>query len=226
MQVIALQGVDLEKLTLKIDSSWRTPASDYCAATCGLVEITKHKERRGTYRMEGVAGYVYWENVTPVTITQIEIDGKVWMTDEPINWLGMQELAKHSTGKVLCGGLGLGLIVHALVKNEEVTEIHIAETSAHVLTLMSSIFRELHRKIIVCNCSVFDYPFLDTFDTAILDIWVGKPTAKMASEMSSASMLLKFGCGIKRVFVWGHCSKELNPAVNQRTRQLMRSAGI
>jgi 16S rRNA A1518/A1519 N6-dimethyltransferase RsmA/KsgA/DIM1 with predicted DNA glycosylase/AP lyase activity len=58
------------------------------------------------------------------------------MVDDPLHWLGMQDLASAMTGKVLIAGLGLGLVLQALRDNHEVTEIHVIERNKDVIGLM------------------------------------------------------------------------------------------
>ena len=51
------------------------------------------------------------------------------MVDDPPNYRAMEIYAEAAKGKVLCAGLGLGLIQHELAKNKEVTQVVTVERS-------------------------------------------------------------------------------------------------
>lgn len=211
------RDTELNKYILRVDS-WRTPASDYHEAHYASAAIVKHKQRRGFYWMEGVGGYVFWVNVNPITITELQINGKCWMTDEPINWIGMQKLAEHSHGNVLCGGLGLGLIVHALSKNKKVVKIRVAEINEDVIKLISPMLSR-NPNLEIELVDIYEYPGVDEFDTIILDMWVGKGSPKIAAEMMSAFIYFKAINPKADVFIWGHGSSTYNPSVGRAARK-------
>lgn len=207
----------MEKYTLCIDASWHTPVSDYPQKRIGTAELVREKVKRNHYRMEGVDGYVYYRVTQPIHITVLKIKGQCWMTDEPINWIGMQKLAEHSRGRVLCGGLGLGMIVHALVKNPNVTEIKVAEINKDVKELISPLLPK-DQRIKVQNCDVYKVPNPEKYDTIILDLWVGKGSQLTAMQMYSAFAHFKAFNENNQVFIWGTGDAEINPAVNKEIR--------
>jgi len=207
----------LEPYILRVDSSWKTPASDYPLKRIGSAEIIRKRQRRNYYRMEGVGGYIFYQVTQPIQNTMLTINGEVVMTDEPINWIGMQRLAEHSCGRVLCGGLGLGLIVHALHKNPKVSRIHVLEINQDVIDLVKPFLFGLNKAHIykgdIFHCAHGDY------DTVILDLWVGKGTPKIAHEMLTALAIFKTRFPKANVFIWGHGSSEINPAVDREVRR-------
>ena len=73
--------------------------------------------------MEGVSGYEFFELLKDIVVTELRINNEVVMVDDPMHWIGMQRLAEACEGKVLIGGLGLGLILHHFINNKKVTSI-------------------------------------------------------------------------------------------------------
>jgi len=207
----------IEEFVLRIDS-WHTPASDYPLKRIGAAEIARRTKRRGYYRMEGVGGYMFYEVTKPVKTTELTINGETVMTDEPVNWIGMQKLAEHCYGRVLCGGLGLGLIVHALNKNEKVTEIKVAEINRDVIELVEPLLPSTN-KLSVDLCDIHKFSNAQLYDTVILDMWVGKGSKDMTMEMLDAFTQFKALNPKNQVFIWGHGSETFNPAIDGKVRE-------
>ena len=202
--------------TLKVDN-WETPATKYPLARVGSAEISRVRYNRNYYRMEAVCGYMFFQVTKPIHVTNLKINGQVWMVDDPLHWYGMQELAKHSKGKVLVGGLGLGLIIHALQKNPKVSRIDVLEINQDVIDLVKPLLFGLNKAHVhkgnVFHCAHGEY------DTVILDLWVGKGTPKVGYEMLGAFATFKARFPKANVFIWGHGSSSLNPAVDDKLRK-------
>jgi len=210
----------LEPFIFRVDSTWHTPASDYPLKQIGTAEITRRTMRRNYYRMEAVGGYLFYQATEPYKATALTINGQVVMTDDPINWVGMKKLAEHSKGRVLCGGLGLGLIVHALAKNDEVSEVKVAEINKDVIELVQPLL-PTSKTISVDLCDVYLLKNPESYDTIILDMWVGKGNEKVAIQMFSAFAYFKVMNSKNQVFIWGHGSNNINPAVDDNVRAKM-----
>ena len=99
---------------------WETPATKYPLIKTGSVKISRINQKAGYYYMEGVRGYDYYHHAKKIPITCLKIGRETVMVDDPLHWIGMQDLAKAMKGKVLIAGLGLGLVLHALRDNKEV----------------------------------------------------------------------------------------------------------
>lgn len=117
---------------------WETPATKYPLIKVGSVEICRIKQKAGYYYMEGVRGYDYYHHAMKIPVTCLKIGTETVMVDDPLHWIGMQDLAKAMKGKVLIAGLGLGLVLHALWDNKEVTEIHVIEYNKDVIRIMKN----------------------------------------------------------------------------------------
>lgn len=126
-----------------VDSSqWKTPVSDLPARRIGDVRITHQQYAPGFYRMEGITGAEAYRLFAPLNVTVLQgyVDGvwRTWMVDDPLHWAGMYELAQLlPPGRILCAGLGLGLIVHRLCKRADITGITVVEGSLEVVDLVS-----------------------------------------------------------------------------------------
>jgi hypothetical protein len=208
----------LEKFILRVNSTWHTPASDYPLKRIGTAEIIRIKKNRDYYRMEGVGGYVFYRATQPFKLTVLTINGHDVMTDGPINWIGMQKLAESSRGRVLCGGLGLGLIVHALVSNEKVRNITVSEINPDVIKLIKPLLPTDKKPVDIKLCDIYKFPKAEAFDTIILDMWVGKGSPVVAEQMLSALAHFKVLNPKNQVFIWGHGMHAVNPAVDDKVR--------
>ena len=89
------------KYCLEING-WKTPATSYSLKEIKSVKITRDKQPSGYYRMEGVDGYVFYHHNKSIQVTNLCIDNKVWMVDDPLHWYGMQSLAKHCKDEKYC----------------------------------------------------------------------------------------------------------------------------
>lgn len=79
-----------------------------------------------------------------ITTVELRIDGKAWMVDDPVHWFTIQKLAATYHGHVLCAGLGLGLIVHALSKNKKVKSITVVNTIIEQRKEMANAFDQFY----------------------------------------------------------------------------------
>jgi len=136
---------------------WTTPASNYPRQRVGDAEIATHRCARGIYECYGVGGFALFEAIKPLSITNLKIRRRVWMVDDPPHWLAMMEHARQYHGHVVCAGLGLGLIVHALAQNRAVNKITVVEINPDVIRMV---------KPLVPECEVVQAHFWD---------WSGKP---------------------------------------------------
>ncbi len=128
------------RFMLELDT-WKTPATNYPRKAAGTARIATTTYKAGFYNMYGVRAadgeqYQHFEAVNPLKVTQLKIGGKTWMVDDPPHHYGTIEAAQTYTGHVLCAGLGLGLIVHALRDNPAVTKVTVVERCKDVIDLV------------------------------------------------------------------------------------------
>lgn len=155
---------------------WETPAHKYPRQKLGCAEVKNTRLSKGIYHHYHVCGFEYFEAKKPLTVTQLKIRGKTWMVDDPPHWNAMQEHAGHYSGHVLCAGLGLGLIVHALWGNRRVKQITVIEREQDVINLVGPQLPRDNR-IQILHGDFWDYSrwsfALDDVAGVFYDLFVG-----------------------------------------------------
>ena len=205
-------------------TEWETPATKYPPAKFGSARITRETYRKGYYRMEAVKGYMFYRLKKPIQVTNLEINGQVSMVDDPLHWYGMQALAEHSTGKVLVGGLGLGLIVHALLQNKDVAQIDVVEINPDVIALIKPRIPTASN-LQFHNDSIYAFAhYGQNYDTVIIDLWIkssGSRTegAKIYAEMMTAFAVFKKLYPKANIYIWGLGDSSINPSVDPDIRK-------
>jgi hypothetical protein len=131
---------------LELNRAWATPASAYPNATLGRAELRTEWQRSGFYRHYGVpdTGGLAWDFFRARRrwpVKELAVAGQTWMIDDPPHWHAMLDHARHLHGRVLCAGLGLGLIVHALATHAQgpgakVTAVAVVEREQDVIDLV------------------------------------------------------------------------------------------
>lgn len=157
-------------------SEHHTPASLYPRERYGKAEIKTHFWKRGSsYGSYGTSppgsddkiSFIHVDKRLP--ITELSIDGKTWMVDDPPHWWFIQKTALDYHGHVLVAGLGLGLIVHALSQNPKVTKITVVERDPDVIELIR---KHVPKCRIVC-ADWYKYKTQAKVDGVFFDLFVG-----------------------------------------------------
>lgn len=122
-----------------------------------------------------------------------------WMTDSPQEVWQMDEPLRKMQGRVLVGGLGLGVFPH-LLQSTTVEQVTVVEKSKAVCDLVSP---HIDTKVIVLLGNLFD--FLKgighrDYDSAFLDIW--QPTGEMAWAEYIVPLRRLARGKIKKVLCW------------------------
>ncbi len=158
---------------------WKTPVSNIPAGSSGRFHIVKRKSPAGlsfeTGNSSGIEEVLF---TNEVIFTQLKDNPEKktipWMSDTPMELYTAQDLAMRSTGgRILIGGLGLGLITHLLANRRDVTEIVVVEIEPDVIKLVKDYLPPMVK--------VIEGNFLhvmgelsqknEHFDTIIADIW-------------------------------------------------------
>lgn len=123
---------------------WATPATAYPERRIGDHRIRRRRYGRGFYKMSGLDDKALFQvtggHSLPITcLEQRRVGGgwHTWMVDDPPHWKAMQVYAAAARGAVLCAGLGLGLIQHALAANPAVDYVLTVEREAAVIELVN-----------------------------------------------------------------------------------------
>lgn len=213
--MVGLKKNFMQQKTLIIDE-WKTIDYPKCDNNSAKIDIINYK--KGIYLMENVKGYAFFEVENKIEVRVLKIKDKIVMVDDPLHWIGMKELAQHSTGKILVAGLGLGLIIHHLIKNKKVESIDVVEVNQDVINLVSPLLPK-DKGIKIINGNFFKEPFRKReYDTIILDLWVGEyGHFEICGTKQKVPMLpyyyrVKFNNPNSKVFMWGIKDSEINPS--------------
>ncbi len=97
-------------------------------------------------------------------------NGNVIMSNTPAEINDHLPFIHKACGRVLVGGLGLGMVLKCLLEKESVTHVTVIEKSPDVIKLIASSFTSDPRVEII-NSDVFEYKPTEKFDCAWFDIW-------------------------------------------------------
>jgi hypothetical protein len=177
-------------MRVKVIDSLETPASSYPRKKLGVAEIKTARYTEGVYDCYGVGGFAYYKTIKPLKVAVLKIKGKIWMVDDPPHWWAMQEHAQHYSGVVICAGLWLGLIVHALHANPKVTRITVIEREQDVIDLVRPLLPK--GKVEILHGDFWDMDGFYTLtgkmpDGVFYDLFVGK-----GKELQPAAMRVWF----------------------------------
>lgn len=152
---------------------WRSPASEYPRARVGSARIATSWYYPGVYHAHMTRGYEYFVATKRLYITTLKIYGKTWMVDDPPHWWAMEDHAKAFEGHVVCAGLGLGLMVHAMDANQKIDRITVVERNQDVIELVEPLIP--HRKLEIINSDWwgFNPTTISPIDGVLFDLFVG-----------------------------------------------------
>ena len=100
------------------------------------------------------------------------INGQCAMSNTPMEKFTNQSILRNAHGKVLIGGLGIGLTLLPIADKTNVSDILVVEQNQDVIDIVyPQIEPYLHNKVEVVRDSVFEYVPTEKFNTIYLDIW-------------------------------------------------------
>ena len=97
-------------------------------------------------------------------------NGSVVMSDTDMEKRTNANFVRNAHGKVLIGGLGIGLILLAIQDKPEVKQIVVVEKHREVIDLVKDQL-PLNEKVEVVNADVWEYTPAEKFNTIYMDIW-------------------------------------------------------
>jgi len=162
---------------------WETFASKIPERRIGRFSIVKRPIKEGQQlSMHNVFGYDYAFFLTDATITILYEGEKdpatdpagIWMSDTPFEYYGMWQLASRARpGRVLVGGLGLGILSNLLAQRPDIKEVVAVELSPEVIQLVKPY---LHPKVKVIQGDFVDVMYDlerrgEEFETVIADVF-------------------------------------------------------
>lgn len=112
------------------------------------------------------------EYVPPGNYKRLMRGGIVVMSNTPMEARTHRAFFRRAKGSVLINGLGLGMVLTAILRKPEVDSVTVIEASAEVIDLVAPTFRGDPRVRIV-HASAFDYQPAkgERFDAVWHDIW-------------------------------------------------------
>lgn len=184
-----------------VPSDYRTPYTDAAERTVGSARLSRSfYDPLFLYRMEGMGGFEYFRPGEPLPCMALEQigdegDWRVWMVDDPTHWIGTRELCgRMPAGRVLCAGLGLGLMVHHLVARDDITAVRVVEMSQDVIDLVRPHLPADPRVEIVCDdyYSHIAKGGAAGFDSIFWDLAVGDPQETRGEFVSGYASWVMF----------------------------------
>jgi hypothetical protein len=114
----------------------------------------------------------YGRGVPPGTYKRLMRGGEVIMSNTPDEIYDCLRFIRIAKGSVLINGLGLGVLVKALIEKPEVTDITVIENSEDVLKLSGPTYeKEPKVTIIHADCFTWEPPKGKVYDAVWHDIW-------------------------------------------------------
>jgi len=96
--------------------------------------------------------------------------GEIYMSNTPAEVMDHWPFIRVAKGSVLIAGLGLGMVIKALLDKESVTRIVVVEKSEEVINLVGWAY-EKDPRVEIVKSDIFDYKPKEHFDYAWFDIW-------------------------------------------------------
>ena len=168
-------------------TTWRTPATAYPDRILGRARI-KTTRYRGYYECYGLRGHRYF-HARNIRVKRLLIGNKGWMVDDPPHWWAMEEHAAVYHGHVLCAGLGLGLIVHALHANPAVDRITVVEREQDVIDLVAPLVPQ--EKLHVVHGDFWNYRGRRP-DGVLFDLFVGDGRQLLPDAIVAYSQMVQW----------------------------------
>jgi spermidine synthase len=119
----------------------------------------------------------WWENamgdpIRPGTYAVLRVNDQIMMSDTPAERISNKWAVLKARGRVLLAGLGIGMLAHAILKKDTVTELVIIEKELDVITLITPTLPKDPRLSVVYS-DIFTWmpPEGMKFDTIYFDIW-------------------------------------------------------
>lgn len=134
---------------------------------CGKAEVTHFD----VTEMESRLTAIRREYVPVGRYASLRVNGRLMMTDTPMERQTNWHFATHANGRVLIAGLGLGMILDPVIEKETVASVEVIEKSADVIALVGPHF--VHPKLTTIHDDIFEWkpPRGQMWDTIYFDIW-------------------------------------------------------
>jgi hypothetical protein len=155
----------------------------------------------------------------PLIIHELKGPEGTWMSDIPSEVVQMHdEFAKRARGRVLIGGLGLGIAARMAMANPRVDSVTVVELSAEVIQMVGPFTPGVE----IVHGNIFDFVRSlqpGQFDCVFFDTW--QRTDEWVWQKQVVPLRRALGNKIKRIFCW----RELM-MVNEVALKMRRAASV
>lgn len=145
--------------------------------------------------------------VPPGTYTRLLLGRTVVMSDTPDEMRDHYEAVRKATGNVLIAGLGLGMVLQAVLDKPDVKHVRVIEKSKDVIALVAPTYVEKYgNRLTIVNADIFEWSppkcaiVAGGYDCAWFDIWNNLCTDNLA-EMTRLKR--RYGRWAKWKGCWG-----------------------
>ncbi|EGH2839229.1 hypothetical protein J6187_003805 [Salmonella enterica] len=112
------------------------------------------------------------EYIPPGVYRRLSCDNEVVMSNTPMEIRTCEGFIDRATGRVLINGLGLGMVLHAVLQKPDVTHVTVIEKSQDVINLVAEAFAHDPRvEIIHADALEYCPPADVTYKVCWHDIW-------------------------------------------------------
>lgn len=141
----------------------------------------------------------------PLTYHRLVEDGAVWMTDLPeeLNQIGELVETLRPRGRVLVGGLGLGVLAKAVANRSTVEQVTVIELSEDVINLCTP--KHAPYTVVQADIATYLAEHEEPFDFYLLDTWAGTGELTWWSEVMPLRRIIRQRFGARPVV---HCWAE------------------
>jgi spermidine synthase len=117
------------------------------------------------------------------TIAVLRVNGQMMMSDNLHERLSNLEIIDEARGNMLIAGLGLGMILHPILKNDLVTSVTVIEKEKDVIALVVPTLPENTKLNVIC-ADIFTWePQSDKrYDCIYFDIWAAASDGVASSD--------------------------------------------
>lgn len=124
-----------------------------------------------------------------------------WMTDTPAEYRDAAYFIHAASGDVLISGLGLGMVVKALLAKDEITSITVVEIESDVIALVADSYPDPRLRVI--NADAYTWKPDQSFDWAWHDIWGDVSTDDLPDMARMCRHYARSMRARDRQLVWG-----------------------
>lgn len=149
------------------------------------------------------------EFIPPGEYRRLSCNSNVVMSNTPMEIRTCMDFIERATGRVLINGLGLGMVLHAVLMKADVTHVTVIEKEQDVINLVAASFAHDKRVDIICADAMTFVPPADaTYDVCWHDIW---PQFSMGNldEMEMLERKYLYRCQWQGSWGKEQCEKEL-----------------